>query len=267
MPAVSTIVDLQAAAVEPLALLDLAVEADALRAVRDSLDATGLVLLGEIHGILQTAGLLGELVDLLDIGLVALEWPAEVTGTVATWVATGELPDHPYLWLGDGRITAGHLRLLKQLGGRTPPVNLLLFDATDPRSIDPATMSTEQMWTARDHAMAEVLLSALTGSGQRCLAVAGNLHTHLTEGRYGRPMGAWLADDLPGLRAVTVRYGPGRLYNGGSHTITSERPDMASATLHLDQQHLLLDLPAPAEAVVPHRQVPADRPSSGRSGG
>ncbi|HTF47065.1 MAG TPA: hypothetical protein VK735_06410 [Pseudonocardia sp.] len=251
--------DLETAAAEPLALLDLAVATDALEAVRDSLDATGLVLLGEIHGILQTAGLVAELVDLLDISLLALEWPAELTGVVATWVTDGELPDHPYLWLGDGRITAGHLHLLKQLGSRTPPVSSLLFDATDPGSMDPTTMSTEQMWTARDHAMAENLASALAGSGQRCLAVAGNAHTHLTEGRYGRPMGAWLADDLPELRSITVRYGPGRIYNGGSHTINSERPDMAMARLHLDQQDLLLDLPAPAEATVPHRQIPADR--------
>jgi hypothetical protein len=85
MPSVRTIVDLEAAAAQPLAHLDLAVAADALRAVRASLDATGLVLLGEIHGILQTAGLVAQLVDLLDISLLALEWPSELTGAVATW--------------------------------------------------------------------------------------------------------------------------------------------------------------------------------------
>jgi len=216
------------------------------------------VLVGEIHGILQTAGLLAELVDLLDISLLALEWPAELTGTVATWVATGELPDHPFLWLGDGRITAGHLHLLKQLGSRTRPVTSLLFDATDPPAIDRTTMSDEQMWTARDHAMAENLASALAGSGRRCIGVAGNAHTQLVKGRYGRPMGAWLTDDRPELRGITVRYGPGRLYNVGSRTINSERRDVSPARLHLDQQNLLLDLPAPAEAVVPHRPIPAD---------
>jgi len=257
--------ELEAAAAEPLTLLDLAVEADALGAVRDSLDATGLVLLGEIHGIRQTAGLLAALVDLLDISLLALEWPVELTDAMTTWVATGELPDHPFLWLGDGRITAGHLRLLKQLGSRTPPVTSLLFDAAEPHRVDPTPMSHEQMWTARDHAMAENLASALAGSGQRCIAAAGNLHTQLTEGRYGRPMGAWLEDELPGLRGITVRYGTGRLYNLGSHPINSQR-DLRSARLHLDQQHILLDLPAPAEGVVPHRRRPTDRRRSSRLG-
>jgi erythromycin esterase-like protein len=131
-------------------------------------------------------------------------------------------------------------------------VRPLLFDAIDPRDIDPATMSTEQMWTTRDRAMAANLLSALTGSDQRCIAVAGNAHTGLNEGRYGRPMGAWLADDLPGLRSITVAYGSGKFYNAGSRTINSERHDMRSARLYLNQQLLLLDLPGPAEAVVPH---------------
>jgi len=51
-----------------------------------------------------------------------------------------------------------------------------------------------------------------------------------------------------------VRYGTGRLYNGGSHTINSQR-DMPSVRLYIDQQHILLDLPTPAEAVVPHLGV------------
>jgi len=253
VPVVSTIVDLQTAAANPPTRPPLAVEDRALREVEGSLDATGLVLLGEIHGILQTAGLIAELVDLLDVNLLALEWPTELADVVATWVTTGTLPDHPFLWLGDGRVTAGHLHLLSQLSSRTEAVNLLLFDGLDPRRVDPATMSSEQMWTARDRGMAERVATAVADRGVRCLAVAGNAHTGLVEGRHGRPMGAWLADDLPELRSITVRYGRGRFYNGASRTLDSERRDMTSTRLHVDHQDLLLDLPAPEEAVVPHR--------------
>ena len=254
MPAVRTIADLQAATASPATRPPLAVEAPALRRVEHSLDVTGLVLLGEIHGILQTAGLVAELVDLLDVNLLALEWPTELADVVATWGATGTWTDHPLLWLGDGRITAGHLHLLTQLSARVPAVNVLLFDGFDSRRIDPASLSSEQLWTARDRAMAERVAAAVARHGVRCLAVAGNAHTRLTSGCHGKPMGAWLADGIPELHSITIRYGPGRFYNVGSRALNSERQDVTSLRLHLDQQQLLLDLPAPVEAVVPHRR-------------
>jgi hypothetical protein len=255
VPAVSTIVDLQAAAADPPPRLDLAVDARALRRVEDSLEATGLVLLGEVHGILQTPALIAELVDLLDVNLLALEWPAELADVVATWGATGTLRDHPFLWLGDGRITAGHLHLLAQLAARVSAVDVLLFDGPDPRRVDPSTMSSEQLWTDRDHAMAERLAAAVTNRGVRCLVVAGNAHTRLAEGPHGRPMGAWLADDRPVLRSVTVRYGPGTFYNAGSRALGGERRGVTTCRLRPDQHGVLLDVPAPEEAVVPHRIV------------
>jgi hypothetical protein len=114
-------------------------------------------------------------------------------------------------------------------------------------------MSSEQLWTARDRAMAGRLAAAVTDRGVRCLAVAGNAHTRLVPGPHGRPMGAWLADDLPELRSVTVRYGPGRYYNMGSRALGSERRGVTSPRLRLDRQDLVLDLPVSTEAVVPHR--------------
>ena len=54
--------------------LGLQVDTDADAAVRQSLRRTGLVLLGEGHGIAQTPVLVGELIAWFGLGGIALEW-------------------------------------------------------------------------------------------------------------------------------------------------------------------------------------------------
>jgi len=50
----------------------------ALAAGRQSLDQSGLLLLGEVHGVRQNAMLARALMDALDVSGLALEWPAEL---------------------------------------------------------------------------------------------------------------------------------------------------------------------------------------------
>ena len=56
--------------------LGIQVDPEADAAVRESLQRTGLVLLGERHGIAQTPVLVEELISWFGLGGIALEWDA-----------------------------------------------------------------------------------------------------------------------------------------------------------------------------------------------
>ena len=88
MPALTELADLHALAdaARRAAPLHVAVDEDAEVAMSASLDSTGLLLLGEVHGVRQTPRVIAALVELLDVHTVALEWPA-----MGAWLA-GERP-------------------------------------------------------------------------------------------------------------------------------------------------------------------------------
>jgi hypothetical protein len=88
--------------------LGLRVDSDAEAAVRESLRRTGLVLLGELHGVAQTPVLVEELIAWFGLGGVALEWPEDLKPWLDQWIKLGVLTEEPHLaleiWGGDGRI-------------------------------------------------------------------------------------------------------------------------------------------------------------------
>src|SRR5215469_4869035 len=244
MPAVASVTALLQAATEFAACdLRLAVEPAALAAARRSLESSGLLLVGEIHGVRENPLLIGRLIDALEVTSLALEWHEELTPAVDTFVATGSLADHELLWTGDGRITAGHLALLagRVAAGR---LRLILFDGT---------IGVDWSWTQRDEAMARRLLVA-SPPDARTLVVAGNAHTPTSETKLGAPMGALLAAARPGVREVQVRYGGGAFYNREPRRLrrTGRRRERAPL-LGLRGGELVLTLPLATEAVVPQR--------------
>ena len=99
---------LRAAAEFVVADLELAAEPSAVGAARRSLDDSGL-LLGEVHGVSENPLLIRALMQALGLTSLALGWPGDLAPAVAAFLAGETLSDHPMLWPGDGRITAGHL--------------------------------------------------------------------------------------------------------------------------------------------------------------
>src|SRR6266702_7907569 len=89
--------------------LGLVIEPHAEETARRSLEESGLLLLGEFHGVAENPLLIRALMQAFGLTSVALEWPEELTPVIGSLAAGGALADHPLLWLGDGRITAGHL--------------------------------------------------------------------------------------------------------------------------------------------------------------
>lgn len=220
----------------------LVIEPAALAAARRSLDSSGLLLLGEMHGVRENPLLIRALMQAFGLTSLALEWPDDLAPVIQTFLAGETLADHPWLWGGDGRITAGHLAVLAERAA-AGPLKVILFDGV---------IGASWSWSQRDEAMARRLLAG-SPSGARTLAVAGNAHTPASPTDLGTPLGAWLARQRPGIREIQIRYGSGRFWNFKSCRFARRASPHGPARLHQDTGELVLDLPAATEAVVPQR--------------
>jgi hypothetical protein len=248
MPGVASLEEFQRAVDEfDITSSRLTIDPAALAAARQSLDQSGLLLLGEVHGVRQSPLLARALMAALDVTGLALEWPAGLAAAVGGFFADGRVPDHPQLWGGDGRITAGHFALLRERFLAQRLQALTLFDGVN-----------ETSWSRRESAMAERILNA-QGPATRTLVVAGNAHTALTPTMLGVPLGARLAEWRPGVREIHVRYGNGTYYNLSPQRFKHQYSLRRKARLHAEGGRLVLDLPGPAQAWVPHRMA-ADQP-------
>ena len=170
---------------------------------------------------------------------LALEWSPALRPLVERFLAGGGLaePATANFWSGDGRITAGHFALLRELH----PQPLLLFS----EEIGPTD------WSGRDFAMAKRLLADWDGETPT-LVVAGSLHTALEPHRHGWPLGFHLAGRLPGLAAVRLRPLSGAIANLGVKRVGApEPPPGAALRVQVDGGELVVDLPRATPATVP----------------
>jgi len=250
MPGVASLEAFQRAVNEfDIANFRLSIDPAALAAARQSLDQSGLLLLGEVHGVRQNPLIARALMVALDVTGLALEWPAGLASAASGFFADGQVPDHPQLWGGDGRITVGHFALLRERFLAERLHALTLFDGVN-----------EVGWSRRESAMAERILSA-QGQAARTLVIAGNAHTPLTPTMLGVPLGARLAEWRPGVREIHIRYGNGSYYNLSPQRFKHQFTLRRKARLRAEGSALILDLPAPLQARVPHRMAANQPPA------
>jgi hypothetical protein len=248
MPALASLAAFtQAVAEFPVSDPGLVLEPAARAAAGRSAAESGLVLLGEVHGVRENPLLISALLQALGLTGLALEWDAELAPMVSAFLAGGALADHPALWSGDGRITAGHLAVLRERSA-AGPLELTLMDGALPGGRGSADWS----WSRRDEAMADRVLAAAVGPGT--LVVAGNAHTPVHPTELGVPLGAVLAARRPGLREIRIDYRSGRYYNLAPRRF-APRTGLGppSPRLVLRNENLTLELPSATEAVVPQR--------------
>jgi len=225
--------------------LDLMIEPEALAAARRSLDSSSLLLLGEMHGVRENPLLIRTLMQAFGLTSLALEWPEDLAPVIQAFLSGQPLADHPWLWGGDGRITAGHLAVLAECAA-AGPLELVLFNGV---------IGADWSWSQRDEAMASRILAASV-PGTRTLAVAGNAHTSTSHTELGVPMGARLASRRPGLQEIRITYGSGSFWNFEPRQFASRIGPEAMMRLYLHDGALALDLPVATEAVVPQRPQP-----------
>jgi hypothetical protein len=243
MPSVASLAELRRAVAEfPVTDLPLTIEPAARAAAQRSLDESGLLLLGEMHGVAENPLLIRALLAEFGLSALALEWHTELAPTVSAFLAGGPLEDHWMLWPGDGRITAGHLAVLRDRAA-AGPLRLTLFDVTIPAGAS---------WSERDAAMAAQVLA---GAGPGTLVVAGNAHTPLHRTDLGVPMGAILAERQRGVAEIRISYASGGYYNAGPRRFGGDAVPGRTPRLSLRDGRLILDVPLATEALVPHRTL------------
>ena len=244
MPGVASLEAFQRAVNEfDITSFRLSIDPAALAAARQSLDQSGLLLLGEVHGVRQNPLIVRALMVALDLTGLALEWPAALAEPVSGFFADGRVPDHAQLWGGDGRITVGHFALLRERFQAERLQALTLFDGV-----------TEVGWSRREAAMAQRILNAQQ-PGSRTLVIAGSAHTALTPTMLGVPIGARLAELRPGVREIRIRYTNGTYYNLSPQRFKLHWSLRRQARLHAEGSALVLDLPRAIQARVPHRMA------------
>jgi len=91
--------------------------------------------------------------------------------------------------------------------------------------------------------------------GARTLVIAGSAHTALTPTMLGVPIGARLAQLRPGVREIRIRYGNGTYYNLSPQRFKLHWSVRRLARLHVEGAALVVDLPRPIQARVPHRMA------------
>jgi hypothetical protein len=241
---VGSIVELERAAADFAVVdLELVIEPAALAAARRSLAESGFLLLGEVHGVRENPIVIRALMRAFGLTGLALEWPQELAPVTGAFLAGEKLADHPLLWFGDGRVTAGHLAVLRERAA-AGPLSVTLFDGT---------IEAGWSWSQRDAAMAERVLAApVTDAGT--LVVAGNAHTPTSATRLGVPLGACLARERPGVREIRIAYGGGRYYNIEPRRFRGRTgPRRRQTRLREGVDGLVVDVPAAGEAIVPQR--------------
>jgi hypothetical protein len=236
---------LQAAAEFVVADLDLQAEPSAAVAAQRSLDDCGLLLLGEVHGVKENPLLIRALLQMFGLTSLALEWSDDLAPAIAAFLAGEPIADHPELWFGDGRITAGHLAVLADRAA-AGPLELTLFD--------PA-IGADWSRSQRDEAMATRILVGRAGRTPT-LVVAVNAHTPVNRTEWGVPMGAYLTQRRPGAREIRINYCSGYFYNCKPAQFPTTGPRGHQIRLYQHDDTLLLDLPSSHEAVVPQRSQP-----------
>jgi hypothetical protein len=247
MPAIASIQALARAVAQfEVTGLDVTFEHAALGAAQRSVEDSGLLLLGEVHGVRENPLIALALMNELNMTGLALEWPSELAPLVSAFLADGRLPDNPMLWGGDGRLTTGHLAVLRELVRTGQLENLTLFDGW-----------SDVGWSLREASMSErILMADLPDRGT--LVIAGNMHTPMTETTLGLPLGARLAEKRPGVREVQIRYGSGGFYNARPRKFKSHFSFRRQVRLHSEHGQLVFELPVATEADVPHQVGPAN---------
>jgi len=247
MPRIASLEALQrAAAGFEVMDLELMIEPSARAAARRSLDHSGLLLLSEVHGVRENPLIIRALMHALGMSGLALEWPGDLAGVISAFAAGSMLADHPLLWLGDGRITAGHLAVLRERA-RAGQLDLALFDGTT---------DADEDWPQRGEAMAARILAGATAASGT-LAVAGSTDTPAISASPGVPLSTRLSRQRPGVLDIRISYGRGGYYNMRPSQI---HPSISiwPSQIRLYQKHgsLILELPTATEATVPHRPRP-----------
>jgi len=193
-------------------------DGSSLTRAKESVRTSGLLVIGEPHGVRETPSVLYRLALALGTRAVAFEWShEEMDEPVQRFREIGSfaferlwsLPTTSEFFCGDGRITAGHFALLERLQAEGRLDQVIAFDRLDREPPE----SWEEHVRAREPEMAARLLSEWDQRSP-LLVLTGAFHAQL-QGVEGEPMAAHLARRLTGLEPAMLNYASGFCWSRG----------------------------------------------------
>jgi hypothetical protein len=210
-----------AAAVRAHRLDRARLDPEAVAQARTALDAAGLLVVGEAHGVRETPNALYALASALGSRAVAFEWShEELDAPVQAFVREGlfdferlwSLPASAEVFCGDGRITAGHFALLQRLRDEGRLDQAIVFDRLDPEPppADPCS---------RERDLADRLLSEWD-EHLPLLVLTGAGHARLE----AETMAWWVARRRPGLEPAMIEYERGQGWFHGLYDLSEPMP-------------------------------------------
>jgi hypothetical protein len=227
-------------------LPDVSLEDDAVARARASVADTGLLVVGEQHGIHETPSVLYALARALGTRAIAFEWSfEEMDEPLQEFLRVGELgfdrlwalPGSAEFFCGDGRFAAGTFRLLQQLRSEGRLDQIIAYDRLDP---EPSPTD----WRLRDREMAERLLDEWDDT-LPLLVLTGAFHARLAPAE-GDTMAARIARVRPGLQPAMLSYASGQCWwRGEICDVSADMPDSS----------ITIRLPAATPAIVPGRSA------------
>ena len=185
------------AAVDAYQFRPVAFDGETIDLARRSLAESGLLVVGEPHGVAETPGVLYELAVGLGTRALALEWSHDELGDLPLRLdidALWALPASAEFFSGDGRFTAGHFALIRRLRDEGRLEQLILLDRLDP-------IPHPGDWRIRDRDMADRLLAEWHGAP--LLVVVGAFHASSEAGT----MADLVRRERPGLRSLMLAFG------------------------------------------------------------
>ena len=214
---------------------DFLLEPAEISRARSAVADSGLLVVGEPHGVRETPSVLYTLASNVGARAIALEWShEEMDPSVQAFLCDGSF-DFDLLWslsgtaeffCGDGRIAAGHFALLERLRREGHVDQVIVFDRLDS---EPSTVD----WSVRDREMAGRLL-AEWDRRLPLLVLTGAFHAQ-QESMEGATMVMHLARELPGLQPAMLDYACGHAWSRGQlHDVSGAMPE-APITLRLPE--------------------------------
>ena len=220
----------------------------AVQKLANNLESTRLFILGEMHGVKENVNVIYTLFKKFGFRRLALEWEPGLKDVIERFLESGELDFDMIKDSSDGRITAGHLALIKKLKSEGILEQLVCFDE-----------GSGAEWNKRDSNMAKNILASL--SDNPTLAVAGNLHAKMEpmtfddESDQQHPMGEDVKKRISTISSGKIEYLTGQFHNFGTQEFGKfpEGESLPEAKFYQDEGGLyIFELPEAHIATVPN---------------
>jgi hypothetical protein len=216
--------------------------------LNDSIEKNKLFIMGETHGVKENADIIYTLFKKFGFRQLALEWEPTLKGVVDKYIESGELDFNTIKNSPDGRITAGHFILIKNLVDEGLLDKLICFDVG----------SGGGGWNTRDMAMAKSVIDNV--SGVPTLVIAGRLHTKTAPFELGddygtrHPMGEVVSKEFPGVCSGKISYLSGKYHNYGSKEFAPSGEELTTNSKFFRNKDglYIFELPKANIATVPH---------------